>query len=220
MKNITLKILKSTFSETRLSPYLKNCEDPSNVLEKYHANVILSESMIPTLHYLEICLRNRIDEVFKVYYTSNWLLNPEFNPIISLQDKKKIDEIIVKIRREKKRNAMHDDVVAQMTFGFWCSFFHKKYDPFIWHRKDTFKIIFPNLPRMNRKRSFVEEKILKIKEIRNRIAHHEPVWNHKVSIFNAHSMCHELIEAMSYDAIKMLKMIDRFPKVYESINST
>jgi abortive infection bacteriophage resistance protein len=107
-----------------------------------------------------------------------------------------------------------------MTFGFWCSFFHKKYDPIIWHRKDTFKIIFPNLPRINRKRSYIEGKILKIKEIRNRIAHHEPVWNRKISILNAHIMCHELIEAISFDAINMLRMIDRFPKIYESISHT
>lgn len=59
-----------------------------------------------------------------------------------------------------------------------------------------------------------------IKEIRNRIAHHEPVWNHKISILSAHRMCHELIEAMSYDAINMLKMIDKFPQVYESIHPT
>lgn len=59
--------------------------------------------------------------------------------------------------------------------------------------------------------------MLQIKEVRNRIAHHEPIWNRKISILNAHSMCHELIKAMSYDAINMLKIIDRFPQVYRAI---
>ncbi len=220
METVTFEILNSTFSEARISPYLKNGDTPKQVLAKYNANIMLSEAMIPTLHYLEICLRNRIDQVLRKYYSPNWLMNPSHNLIIPEQDTKKINEIIAKVQRENKRNASHDDIVAQMTFGFWCSFFHRRYDPIIWHRKDTFKIIFPNLPRINRKRSYIEGKILKIKEVRNRIAHHEPVWNRKISILNAHSMCYELIEAMSSDAIKMLKMIDKFPYVYESIHPT
>jgi abortive infection bacteriophage resistance protein len=137
--------------------------------------------------------------------------------ILSEQDIKKIESIASKVRRENKKEPVHDDIVAQMTFGFWCSFFHRKYDPAIWHRKDAVKMIFPNLPRVNRKRAYIENKILTIKEIRNRIAHHEPVWNRKISIIEAHTICHELIHAMSNDAVEMLKSIDRFSSVYQKL---
>lgn len=217
METITFEILNSTFSEARISPYLKNGDNPSQVLAKYNANIMLSEAMIPTLHYLEICLRNRIDQTLKKHYNADWLIKPLQNLMISEQDTKKINEILAKLQKENKRTTMNNDIVAQMSFGFWCSFFHKRYDPIIWHRKDTFKIIFPNLLRINRKRSYIESKILKIKTIRNRIAHHEPVWNNKILIWDAYSMCYELIEAMSYDAIKMLKPVDRFPQIYKSI---
>jgi hypothetical protein len=215
---MTFQILYSIFSEARLSPYLKNGDNPAQVLSQYHANTMLSEAMIPTLHYLEVCLRNRLDQVLKQYYGPNWLMNPSHHAIIADQDSKKINEIFFKLQRENKREAVHDDIVAQMTFGFWCSFFHRKYDPMIWHRKNTFKTIFTHLPRIHRKRSYIETKILKIKNIRNRIAHHEPVWNRQISILSAHRMCYELIEAMSCDAINMLKMIDRFPEIYDGVH--
>lgn len=213
MEHITVDILNSIFSKARITPYLKDGDSAEDVLANYHTNIILSEAMVPTLHYFEICLRNRIDQILKHYYSPNWLFNPPHQLMISDQDLKKIDVIASKLGRENKRSPLHDDIVAQMTFGFWCSFFHRKYDPSIWHCKDAIKIIFPNLPRINRKRAYVEAKIFKIKEIRNCIAHHEPVWNLKVSILNAHTMCHELILAMSKDAYIMLKAIDRFPAV-------
>jgi hypothetical protein len=191
----------SIFSNARIAPYLENSGNAKHVLNRYHANIVLSEAMIPTLHYLEICLRNRIDQVISGYYTPNWLLTVPYQLMITDQDIIKINKIALKVRRENKREATHSDIVSQMTFGFWCSFFHRKYDPALWHRKNALKIIFPNLPRANRKRMYVETRMLAIKEVRNRIAHHEPIWNSKYSVITAHTMCHELIQAMSKDAI-------------------
>ncbi len=217
MDQVAFSILNSTFSKARISPYLEKDDSAIQVLEKYHANISLSEAMHPTLHYFEVCLRNRIDQVIKKHYGADWLINYPRQLILSEQDIKKIESIASKVRRENKKEPVHDDIVAQMTFGFWCSFFHRKYDPAIWHRKDAVKMIFPNLPRVNRKRAYIENKILTIKEIRNRIAHHEPVWNRKISIIEAHTICHELIHAMSNDAVEMLKSIDRFSSVYQKL---
>jgi hypothetical protein len=169
--------------------------------------------MIPTLHYFEICLRNRIAHVIHEHYAANWLMHPPRQLLISEQDKQKIAEITSRVSRGNRRPAIHDDIVAQMTFGFWCSFFHRKYDPVIWHRKGAIKMAFPHLPRANRNRVYIEARLFKIKEIRNRIAHHEPIWNQESAVLNAHMACHELIQAMSEDAASMLKTIDRFPAV-------
>lgn len=217
MDQITFDILNSIFSKARIAPYLKDGDHAKHVLNKYHANIALSEAMIPTLHYLEVCFRNRVDQVISKHYTSNWLTNIPPQLMVTDQDVIKINKLVLKIRRENKKEPTHNDIVAQMTFGFWCSFFHRKYDPALWHRKDSLKIMFPNLPRANRKRIYAEVRLLIIKEVRNRIAHHEPIWNHKYSIIAAHTMCHELIQAMSKDAIEMLKDIDRLPSVYQQL---
>ena len=106
-----------------------------------------------------------------------------------------------------------------MTFGFWCAFFHRKYDPIIWHRKHALKTLCPNLPRVNRKRSYIEKQLLKIKDLRNRIAHHEPIINNHYDINEIHSLCHKLIKAFSADAFSFLQSIDNFPKVYKKHKS-
>lgn len=212
---ITLESLIEIFSKPRITPYLSVGDRPETVLDKYNRNIILSEAMHPTLHYLEICLRNGIDKAIRKHYREDWLINPPKQLIISEQDIKKIVEITGKIRKERKREPQHDDILAQMTFGFWCAFFHRKYDPILWHKKEALKVLFPNLSRANRKRAYIEEKILKIKKVRNRIAHQEPIWNHQVAIMEVYVMCHKLIRAMSEEANMMLNRIDRFVHIYQ-----
>lgn len=75
MRNITFNHLKYLFSESRILPYFQEKDTPAEVLRKYHSNIIVSEAMIPTLHYLEICLRNRLarnlDDFRKIVQTLN-----------------------------------------------------------------------------------------------------------------------------------------------------
>jgi hypothetical protein len=215
MERITFEILNSIFSKARISPYLRDYTNAENVLARYHINIELSEAMMPTLHYFEVCLRNRIDQVIKKYYTSDWLIRIPKQLKIPIQDINKINEIILRKSISRKTLPTHDDIVAHMTFGFWCSFFQRKYDPMIWHLKESMKIVFPNIPRVNRKRAYIEPKLFKIKEMRNRIAHYEPLLNRKISILEVYNLCHEIIMGMSYEAIEMLKKVDRFITVYD-----
>ena len=104
--------------------------------------------------------------------------------------------------------------VAQMSFGFWSAYFHKRFDPVIWHKKNALETIFPHLLPPQRTRKLIQPKLLLVKDMRNRIAHHEPVWNTQPNIMNIHQICHELIAAMSPDAAEKLKQIDRLPQVW------
>lgn len=72
MKHATFEILNSTFSKPRISSYRTVGDNAEIVLAKYHTNIMLSEAMNPTLHYLKICLRNRIDHILKQYCSTNW----------------------------------------------------------------------------------------------------------------------------------------------------
>lgn len=213
MEILTIEYLESLFSKPRIDAYLDKNDTPEMVLAKYHRNIMLSEAMVPMLHYFEILLRNRVDKVIRKYYGENWLLKNPSILKISDKDINKVSEIISKIKREGRSEVSHDTILAQMTFGFWCAFFHKKYDPVLWHRKHALKDVFPYLPKHKRTRAYVEHKILKIKVIRNRIAHHEPIWNHKISVTEIHAICCELIEAFSPQALNLLLKIDRFPEV-------
>ncbi len=211
MTNLTLDYLVSLFSKPRIYSYLEENDTPLMVLKRYHMNIILSQAMIPVLHYFEILLRNQLDMVLKKNYGEKWLLTLPHSLMISDKDIKKISEIINKIRRERRNEISHDDILSQMTFGFWCAFFHKRYDPVLWHRKNALKNLFPYFSKQNRTRSYIEKNILKIKTIRNRIAHHEPIWKHRASVDEAHKICCEFIQGISPDALVLLSKIDHFP---------
>ena len=215
---ITFEILESIFSEARIAPYKNEKFSPNDVLSHYHRNILLSESLFPTLHYFEICFRNKIDQVLISLYGENWLIAQPKTLYTSPQNKEHIKRIYSKLQHHNKNQPSHNDVLAQMTFGFWVSFFQKRYDPSIWHRKYALKIMFPNILNKYRKRNYLEEKLLTIKSLRNRIAHHEPIANSHVDhLHSTHAICHTLIGGMSSDALSFLQRIDRFPQTYKRI---
>jgi len=84
-----------------------------------------------------------------------------------------------KLLRDGK-NITPDAVISETMFGFWVGLFEDAYsgtDPkkTIWpHIEPT---IFPNIATSNRK--LAHNKLLKLKTLRNRMSHHEPIWKDK-----------------------------------------
>lgn len=81
------------------------------------------------------------------------------------------------------RTPSPDDVVSSLTFGFWSSLIDKCHNV-DW--ADVLKGIFPNhrVTNSNQWNSIIERKRLSyrldlIRDFRNRIAHHEPIWKFK-----------------------------------------
>jgi len=207
---MTQQPLKDIFPETRLAPYYKAGDDFVQAFARYQWNIQLAESMLPALHYLEVGLRNRLNVLIGIHYGQDWLIT---RPKILLSDEQGriLNEMRDRYLREKRREPNHDDLVSRMSFGFWFSYFHKRFDPILWHRKKAMETVFPYLPQSQRVRSYIQPKLGIIKEMRNRIAHHEPVWNTTPSLYDVHQTCIELVAAMSPEAAQRLAEIDRFP---------
>ena len=76
----------------------------------------------------------------------------------------------------------------------------------LWRQNNIMAKAFPNLPRKDRKRKTVSKKINKIRNIRNRIYHYEPIWHyhdlneHKNAIF-------DIISWMSLEVCSFTKKI-------------
>lgn len=67
-----VRLVSKIISEDKLSPYLKfHNEDVEKALERFKANLMISESFYPTLSILEIGLRNSIDLQLRKYYKTN-----------------------------------------------------------------------------------------------------------------------------------------------------
>jgi len=80
----------------------------------------------------------------------------------------------------KKRQATIDvsvgQVVSQLTIFFWKRLFSEQYEPTLWKR--SLKRIFPN---KTYSRAEIAEELEVLYQIRNRLAHHEPVYGRRLT---------------------------------------
>lgn len=172
---------------------------------------------MPSINYLEIGLRNGLDRAIASIYGQNWILNPPYQLRMSEDDKEQIQSLQHSIQRVKGYPARHDDVLAALGFGFWIAFFHKRYIPGVWSRgKNPLAAVFPHMPAALRTREHIFTRLRTIKTLRNRIAHHEPIWKMTPTVDETHRTCIEIVRGMSVAVGEELARIDRFPSVYAS----
>lgn len=72
----------------------------------------------------------------------------------------------------------HDDVLSRLMFGFWCGLLGEDFEDvttksLLWPNLLT--EVFPNTPHKP-KRLRIEKTLNKIRDLRNRLSHHEPIW--------------------------------------------
>jgi hypothetical protein len=72
-------------------------------------------------------------------------------------------------------------IVAELNLGFWTSLFNAYYeqkgasDPRLWPR--LLLAVVPRMPRRQRTRRNLVRYLNDIRALRNRVFHHEPIWN-------------------------------------------
>lgn len=99
----------------------------------------------------------------------------------------------------KKRQGLfvvsHGQVVSQTTLSFWKRLYSNDYDQDLW--KPSLKRVFPN---KNLKRGDISKSLETIYAIRNRVAHHEPVYGSRLEeAMNAVSFIRHSIGARAQD---------------------
>lgn len=163
--------LVEILSPERLSTYLKKCEDDENrALELYSWNTRASAGFYPLLQGLEIALRNSIHTQLTCDYRENWYSSE----IKDTYSKGEIDKVIKKLRRhQQNKNITPSDIIANLSLGFWVSLFSSDYEA-LW-RKSLYKI-FESDSAFG-KRNPVSKKLQKLRNLRNRVAHHEPIFS-------------------------------------------
>jgi Abi-like protein len=184
--------------------------DIKRAFELYRLNCALAEAFYTPLHILEIILRNRIHDVASTLPIGDpslaWFDRPEF------QLRPRQPEQLNKARRELSRHnkkASPNYMIAALTFGYWTTFLGPDYEN-LW-QKGLHKIA-RNHNSKGLRRKELSEPLFKLRYLRNRIAHHEPIihWD-----LDAHH--HDLMTLVSYlspHAALWLQANSRFLVVY------
>lgn len=99
------------------------------------------------------------------------------------------EEAVNKARQDvsRCRTQVHaGDILSRMTFGFWTTFLSKDFQNTLTHHllwPNLLSKVFPNAPS-GTSRSDIEQQFTFVREFRNRLSHHEPVWKFYTTLPN------------------------------------
>lgn len=91
-----------------------------------------------------------------------------------------------------------DRIVAELNFGFWRYLVTTEYDRTLWHGG-----LYRGFPGQGKRRRLYEL-LVKLNDLRNRIAHHEPI--HRVPLRKCHD---DLLTIVEWIAPELRQWVER-----------
>ena len=168
--------LEVAISPDRLLPYRRAGGRNVDVFARYLWNMALSEALHPALKCYEIALRNSIHNAATGHFGTDMWFDLRLNSDPNQHAVKA--GILANARKELTKPPQPPDagrIVAALTLGFWTFFANKSYEQNFWN--PLAKDIFPYAPSHMLFRKTMAPRLQRIAYLRNRVAHHEPIWN-------------------------------------------
>lgn len=193
----------------RLTGYqLPHDTSQAECLARYLWNITLCESLYPVLQNLEIALRNALHyEISQLAGTPDWF-NHTF---LRQEESNKVSEAKRRLDVERKPHEP-GHMVAVLTFGFWTSLLDSRYHwPLQWDKLVT--KAFPYAPRYMRTRDKIADRFNRIRRLRNRVFHHEPIWKWN-NLPQLHEEICTAIRWINPGLFDLTALVDRFPEVH------
>jgi len=175
-----LKAVKSSLSSARIGTYEAATgslgdEDP-RALVLYAWNAQVSAAFLAPLHICEVVIRNAVADALEVVYGPRWPWEATF--LLSLPNS---PGHLYSSRRDLKGVAAKQPstgkVIPELKFIFWQEMFTRRHDVRLWdvHLKSVFPYHDPVMSTASIRRALYQD-LEVIRKLRNRIAHHEPIF--------------------------------------------
>ena len=175
--------LETTLSPERLSTYVRAVpeHDTEQAIRLYIWNIALSSAFYGMLQGLEVTLRNAMHNQLAANYGPAWY----DNPVVGLDNggTRRIQNAKNRLTHTGDQGISPTQVVAGLSFGFWVSLLghggrmaelnrRANYEMTLW--RPVLRDAFPHAERLTRKQAHAA--LDKLRILRNRIAHHEPIF--------------------------------------------
>ena len=207
-------LFERLFSTGRLARFYHAAhQDSAEAAALYAANIQPSESLYPSLAVVEVALRNALHRQLSYLCQSpDWYRHlPTHDPVlIGLQPELDRAQQHLRTRREL---ISADKIVAELTFGFWSSLFNRAYELALWKQ---LRLAFPHLPKPSRQRATVSATINAVRQLRNRVYHHEPVAWQLPQLQQHYQQITTLLGWLDPQLLTWLQPLDRFPAVLQA----
>ncbi len=165
-------------TSARMGRYLASCGgDTRKAMTLYRKNIKLSQELFTVISCFEIALRNAIDIHYTAIYGVDWLKNAAVPTGIFDNNKCRYTQTNINDTiGNLNRSYTHYKLVAEMGFGFWRFMFANNQ---FMAAGSTLLQIMPLKPRstptIQYNHNYILNQLADINELRNRIAHHEPI---------------------------------------------
>lgn len=182
----------------------------TRTIGRYLWNLAIAEAAYPTLHLVEIALRNRLDAAIAHQAGApNWFELPN---VVHEDDREDVANAQARLVRASKDPHDPGRVVAELMFGFWVALLARRYaDPATAAPRRLWPALleraFPNIQAglaRGQTRGIMElrRRFHLIVLFRNRVSHHEPVWR-GLTLDGQHHSITEL-QSLTLDALDWL----------------
>ena len=203
--------LEKILSPDRMATYLGAAGgDRDRAVRLYRWNSMASSAFFGPIHMLEVSLRNAIHEQLADTWSTQWWTDPRCR--LTATHTTMVHQAIADLQRQKHATAP-PDVVAALSFGFWVSLLGSggrgaNYETNLW--RPALHLAFPNRPHPSRRKA-VHRELDFLRVFRNRIAHHEPIFDRHLAA--DHDSLLRVLDWIDHDVSAWTKQHSRVPAV-------
>lgn len=159
------RTLQQLLSAARIAPYLiASAGVLPQAIALYDWNARISAAFFESIHYLEVGLRNALDDTASARLGASWL-----SPASSVLTPRARTAVAHAARQAGGPAAPHGKLIAELPFGFWSSLLADEHNRRLW--QPALRHAFEGPVRRRRLHAELDE----VRRLRNRIAHHEPI---------------------------------------------
>lgn len=160
-------------SPARLTKYSAATASDVEALELYAWNAQMSSALMVPSHFAEVLTRNAVSDALSTVYGHRWPWSNAFRlslptPVNTYNPRRDLEQTRVKHSTTGK-------VIADLKFVFWETMFTARHHDRVW--KNQIHSLFPNAAEPDSKelRKRIYDDLNHIRQLRNRMAHHEPI---------------------------------------------
>lgn len=218
--------MRRALSDGRLDGYrAASADDDETLLARCLWNLALGEALYPSLCLVEVALRNALNDCLTQEFGAIWFTDPQ---VLDQRELDMVKKAEVGLVIRGILSPTPDQVIPELYFAFWVRLFFRRYgtpsapDPsrtYLWPRLRPLVLPYALGPAAQRGRQL--DRYQMIRDLRNRVFHHEPIWRGAVApaarhrpLVQAHREVLEGLGWISPEALRTLVEIDRFPPVH------
>jgi hypothetical protein len=171
----TYSCIENTLSSARLGRYLAEAKgDKHLALRLYIWNITLSKALYFPAQICEVAIRNAVHTALRDKHSEDWHQRGSFLCTLPARLKLELNTTLADERGIYGTRMDTNHLVSGLSFGFWVHLLTKNYEDVFWPK--YFKVCFPHMPKKETRQGLYD-KVDKVRLLRNRIAHHKPIFD-------------------------------------------